>query len=1305
MQTTTRTELVRPTLPATSEHDLTPYKDSRISEECNRSQSPSFYDPQSPSLQQKLSTEQSLQISSSRKSFKMPPAFDHVELLKVPSKQAAQGQSIESATAEEQVLKHPPSAMNTSVTREVRTSPESKDRPKISDFSDKESDAFKSFLEQRRKAKNKKSESRFGQPWNKDEDDLLLYLKGDCDLPWPTIAEHFPGRTRESLQVHWSSKLARHHPNARRKGPRTQFTKAAETFLRSSRTKRPTQYTFDPLPDADVQSCGASTPVQGPIEDAHSSSDSDRQIVQLYKGGDQKSLHRSRESERSSSVDSLLGSPEKESDRFGRESYALSPYGRFKSSQVTVRESTFSITNDPVFDFINQTQFQIDQEKERRRNIPRRRASNRSLFLRPRVSSSEPPYDLQADQMSRRQVALDASGHKAFKSSVRSRQSPPYPYLSFSERRVLLNSSNEVEWDRNQVARWRGVAIHVDFMEWELYELKHCLISAASVIIQEVLPLFDQLQDAGRQLAKDDVALVASYATKRPALKYRTTDSIGAFLEDLSTGTVAKQPTRRYIGPAVVSCSPSHRRGNISSMLQDRELGRHSQRTQITETTAYDGLRTCMLDTIGPSCSFTGTSGDVHTVVWAPNGSIFAAGSVATTDSNSMQYNRPNNLLMGDTEKRTLYELPKHAIDRPCPQTGVNASEAMRATQDPRLFTTVTMVAFSPDGSYMFSAGYDNCVRVWEFGSGLERATCTNLIKHKAPVDVMAVSDHGVLATGSQRIQKSIKTIVYDSSGLKRGRSYESSKAVRKPETEIFPSCLKWGVHWAHSKFLLAGFASNTPDGKLDAYGETCLWNVETEQQLYLIKNTPAVYDCAWNPIPSRRGSFFAVASAAPLQGVNRGTNSIIRFYDPATPTWDKHRCTDEFECPAYDMNDVIWCPYDENLIATSCTNGKTYLWDIRNRHLLSTLKHGNSLMPLDEFQRPELVDTGVRFTSWGPCRERLFTGASDGLVSAWNPYVAPEDMHVRDLVQLNSGIMCGAFSPDYSNLLVGEVDGSINLLSVGDEDRAIRDMAKFKIESSPLPLAGNPLEREDSTVGVKSANELVSSGAINLKPMGSFPIRQAVQGPVYGQSGFVDHADDAFRLRDNANTFQADLAETENNEEPCQLHTDENLYQYTEEECPDSKRSQDRIPHRLRLAAKKPRFLEMELQEGVPAAMKRCSGCGKAARPRSELDVDDKLPLCELCSFTCLRCSEPATIGSLADTLNCTRCEVVWRADILGFSVQEQHRVGRMNAVISNMDTQATEDQGADEASEEPYDEVVDYYHTLWEDRADSPL
>ncbi|KKY22516.1 putative wd repeat protein [Diplodia seriata] len=329
--------------------------------------------------------------------------------------------------------------------------------------------------------------------------------------------------------------------------------------------------------------------------------------------------------------------------------------------------------------------------------------------------------------------------------------------------------------------------------------------------------------------------------------------------------------------------------------------------------------------------------------------------------------------------------------------------------------------------------------------------------------------------------------------------------------------------------------------------------------------------------------------------------------------------------------------------------------------------------------------------------KEELASG--DGVVKTWDPYRAPEDVFVRDVVQLNSGVMSGAFSPDYASLLIGEVNGTINLLEAGQLGRSIKQMDTFNLvsfkdeeASPPTPDLQDPSPDKDS--GASIARELLRTDQMTLRQMGSLPIRQAVQGPNY--AGPYDKAADAPELRTAAAQFQrlhSDPPTQQCGLLACRLAAA--FINAVPEEAGDSGRSADRIPAALRslaLAATPP--IREDDADGngngtssmpakttiVPFAPK-CSKCHvRPARPRAETDngdiVDDDddddeqgvsspsknlLPLCERCNFGCPRCGRKAGILSRTPETTfagvfCLRCRAVWRADVLGYKLVYQH-------------------------------------------------
>lgn len=882
------------------------------------------------------------------------------------------------------------------------------------------------------------------------------------------------------------------------------------------------------------------------------------------------------------------------------------------------------------------------------------------------------------------------------------------PYLGLTERLSLQNTPDSWEWDQLVSRSWQGMLVHVDFSPEEIAHVERALAANERRIEK---PRHStqrrQLQLMLKLLTEPRLLRIAHDLQRR--LPARSSDSIAAFLRDTRAGKLPETPQILRLSAArpqrsMITC-PNE---STSTILRQRELGLQSRRGwKAASRTLTFPVKNKVMDTLGPASYWTGASGDIHTVAWSPDGESFAAGAVAVTDQDSMQYNRPNNLLFGSLAYNEIHELPCHSLARPITTTGANSSLAMFASQDPKLYTTVTSVAFAPCGSLMYSAGYDKSLCVWDVESPTSQPQLALKLRRGEEVEMMAVHPHesGVLAIASRKIDKAIR-LVRLGEQYPRGfdvHSFQSEKATSRSELKILPQALRFEPRFG--SLLLAGFGANVrEDSRPDITGDLCLWDIETHAQMSIHGSNKNVFDVAFNP--NQRSMPLFAAGCVAGGNVNRGMRSVIRLFEHRT--MDRYTSPVEIECRALDMNDVVWCPHDEHLIAAGCTDGRVYLWDLRNYHdPLRVLSHGPSLMPLQEGVPHERTDTGIRFLSWGDNATRLYSGSSDGVVKAWDVTRSVEDTFIKDLITADSGIMAGAFSPDFSKLLIGEVNGSVDVLEVGRDDCTIKDTTKLRYvpyhgdEESETNDNGDSVKRPNmSTSGFTEREDILQNGELQLAPMGNLPIRQVVQGPNY--SGPYNHSIEAPALRQQALDFQIGLST------PSTTHCDiasckEALVRVNSEEFGDSGRSLDRIPDELR------KQWSLDTATSIIPGRTKCANCGRPALPSSIASGSNGAALCERCCFACFRCGSFTAVTPDTTTVMCDSCKGVWEAGALGFECVEQPtlRGTRLDVPpLRRFGRDILEDYTTEDSTfGDEMNALTDYYLSLAIDRSNSPL
>ena len=259
-------------------------------------------------------------------------------------------------------------------------------------------------------------------------------------------------------------------------------------------------------------------------------------------------------------------------------------------------------------------------------------------------------------------------------------------------------------------------------------------------------------------------------------------------------------------------------------------------------------------------------------------------------------------------------------------------------------------------------------------------------------------------------------------------------------------------------------------------------------------------------------------------------------------------------------------------------------------------------------------------------------------MVKCWDPYRHDSDKEVRDVVRLSSSVMSGAFSPDFSHLLLGEAGARLNLLSVGNDGARFdqRTTPRFKVDEAPL--------KEEAASGALDCQKMFDTEALEIKPAGTMPFRQVVQGPNY--NGPYRSDSEAVKLREKASKFQEKVLRSLRRRNK---QTRKSGYQDTEACSLDC----GFIPLPDDYDAP-----EEWLSERIPDDIRDW--------------IRAKGPMAE---FACFRCGKAATITSRARTIECIACGTTWKTGALGYEVIEQIKTGVSGFKSEEEETESVDD------------------------------
>ena len=598
----------------------------------------------------------------------------------------------------------------------------------------------------------------------------------------------------------------------------------------------------------------------------------------------------------------------------------------------------------------------------------------------------------------------------------------------------------------------KPLVFHVDFTFEEARKVQ----MAARQLVPSDKKHDDPVKDLAKLLRKlrhpDDIGRLL----RQLKIENRSAADIGAFLQD-----VLQKKTRTQ-NPRVLSIEKDvfDRRGEalrdsrLSSLLMAREVtGNRFKTTRMRHLT--NEFRKSFEDGLELLSEFTNCAGDISAVSWVSN-CAYIAGTTAHMDSHNQQYNKPGNLLLGSVAPalNKLKSYPDHRIPRPIVEKGENSTDEMRESQDPWLYTSVVSSDYDPIHDRTYTSGFDRSAKVWRVDKSGSSMQCVGTWMHNGFVNFVQASqlEHstGLVATAADVPTEAVRIYTVNPEDVSNS-SYVSFSATRVPDADgsfskkwtYFPSTMKWGVEESVRHLLLVGFSprsltddeNDIPGDRLNT-GELCLWDSITGQAVRIpAANSQNVFEVLWHPY---RPEFIAASSPAGDFDADIRTQVRIFVRDKISEHEVQFKFLKSFDCTALDINELTIMPNSPAFfyITAGCTDGKTYVWDSAQpeslrRRPIHVLAHGPPLEGIAVGDNED--DTGVKFTAWAASMDRFYTGSSDGVVKVWN--IRGHEAKGRVILEAPAQISHGAFSPDYSKLVIGDASGRVFILCVGEDE------------------------------------------------------------------------------------------------------------------------------------------------------------------------------------------------------------------------------------------------------------------------------
>lgn len=689
------------------------------------------------------------------------------------------------------------------------------------------------------------------------------------------------------------------------------------------------------------------------------------------------------------------------------------------------------------------------------------------------------------------------------------------PYIEADSRRRIQTAieNNELASLGSETVSRFPFTYHVDFTEEEI-----------EYVWQEALALLPLKSSRGpirgisKVLRKNPAIarLLPEKIQRQGPVSTRDELDLYYFLVDVNNGKVSQDPRVYTLRKTAQDETGEHARARRAPALRlRREIEGLSP---FGRGRVFGGMRRDLLrnreDGLDLRAVWTNCAGDIATITWVSD-TAFVCGTTAHSDAHNQQYNKPGNLLLGSTSAGTLRAYPDHRVVRPLVAKGDNASEAMRRSQDPWLYSSVVSSAYDPRLDIAYTSSFDKTVKAWKVDKSGKTMQLAGTWHHDGNVNFVVASQHksNLVATAADVAAGAVRIYQVNPDKISASRCFSfggkiGGTAGVPVEADIwayYPATIQWGKAPICSHHLLVGYSprsrndddNDIPESKRNS-GELRMFNGTTGGEISMgIPLCQNVFEVLWHPtrpvfvVAMTVGSSKAEADVRTQIRVfafsNRTGNVSKTPFQPESSAFATHMgVPDEFygftmvlDCFSFDINELTIHPNSpEYFYATAaCTDGKVYVWDTAQGHRpIHVLSHGE---PVEEYSGDrEREDTGSKFTAWGSTPDRLYTGGSDGVVKVWN--VRHPHPFVRDLLEVSGPVSAGAFSPDKSKLAIGDASGRVYLLSVDEEDSIAEDHVR-------LPLAGGVYNTTGRTHSVRRPKPYIPHPE-PPPPVGYFP-------------------------------------------------------------------------------------------------------------------------------------------------------------------------------------------------------------------------